>query len=197
MEGGGESTASSLLERSLNRDPAAWERLVKLYGPLVYGWCRNWGLQPTDADNVGQETFLKVSQRIHTFDRTRQGSTFRGWVFRISRNCAIDYLRKLRPGAVGQGGDAGLRILDEVTPDGVDEDVTTAEEKQFLFEQAVKLIHGEFSERDGRAFLLTVVEGRDPADVAVELQTSTNVVYLARSRILQRLKSEFDGILSE
>ena len=46
---------TSLLVRAGNDEQAAWDRLVKLYAPLVYSWCRAAGLQPADVADVAQE----------------------------------------------------------------------------------------------------------------------------------------------
>lgn len=43
------SVSSSLLQRAVQLDGNAWERLVSLYYPLIYGWCRRYGLQPEDS----------------------------------------------------------------------------------------------------------------------------------------------------
>lgn len=64
-----------------------------------------------------------------------------------------------------------------------------------LYEQAVKLMQSEFSEQDCTAFLLLVVEGVSPCDVGKQLGVSVNSVYIAKSRILKRLRTEFDGLL--
>jgi len=61
------ATSSSLLERAKARDPQAWERLVELYGPLVYQWCRRWGISATDSQDVVQELFRAVASGIARF----------------------------------------------------------------------------------------------------------------------------------
>ena len=57
------------MERARLKEAEAWDKLVTLYGPLVYRWCRRWGLQPKDAENVGQEVFLRVFQGLAAFRR--------------------------------------------------------------------------------------------------------------------------------
>ena len=42
----------------LQGDADAWRQFLRLYGPVVYGWCRHAGLQPADATDVGQEVFV-------------------------------------------------------------------------------------------------------------------------------------------
>jgi hypothetical protein len=54
----GSSISSSLLLRARAHDPEAWRRLVRVYGPLIYSWCRRAGLQAADAADVDQEVYL-------------------------------------------------------------------------------------------------------------------------------------------
>ena len=57
-------------------DDASWKRLVALYSPLVYGWCRDGGLPAGDAANVLQEVFLAVWQGRNGFPATGRDSPF-------------------------------------------------------------------------------------------------------------------------
>jgi RNA polymerase sigma-70 factor (ECF subfamily) len=66
-----------------------------------------------------------------------------------------------------------------------------------LYRRALDLIRSEFEERTWRAFLMVTVEGRLPADVAVELGTTPGAVYIAKSRVLKRLREEFGDLLEE
>ena len=150
------------------KESLAWERLITLYGPVVYNWCRKWGLQPEDAENVGQETFLKVARNLADFRRDRRDDTFHGWLYRIAHNCFIDYLRGQRTGVVGTGGsDANLRLQTIPAESIAEEDPNPSrEEKAFLYRKAVDLIRSEFSERDWQAFYRVVIEDQSPHDVA-------------------------------
>lgn len=197
QDGVPDRTSSSLLERARLRDHAAWERLVSLYTPLVYRWCRKWGLQSQDAENVGQEVFLAVSRKLEDFRRDRPHDTFRGWLWRISRNRFLDHVRSNRPDRVGVGGsDARARIeqLERETESDTAES-ELLEERAILCQRAVELIRGEFSEQDWQAFDESVVNGRRPADVAADQSRSVNTIYLARSRILRRLREEFAEVI--
>jgi len=48
-------------------DQAAWERFVDLYGPRIRGWCRRWGLQEADSEDVTQEVLLRLSLKLRSF----------------------------------------------------------------------------------------------------------------------------------
>src|SRR5580698_9987695 len=84
------ATSASLLELVKADDAAAWERLVGLYAPLVFYWCRRWDLQETDTADVFQEVFLSVATHIGGFRKDQPGGTFRGWLRTITRNKVLD-----------------------------------------------------------------------------------------------------------
>jgi RNA polymerase sigma-70 factor, ECF subfamily len=186
-------TASSLLQRAASREQDAWKRMVALYGPLVYRWCRRWGLQPTDAENVGQDVFARVLSGLPRFRARPESGSFRGWLYRITRNCFVDYLRRLPRQAIGVGGSAGQHSLEQMPAEEIDQQEPTAREQDesLLYRRAIELIRAEFSPRDWAAFYQFVVERKTAAEIAEELQVSPNVVYLAKSRLLRRFRQEF------
>jgi RNA polymerase sigma-70 factor, ECF subfamily len=190
--------SSSLLDRVRAQDQAAWGRLVELYGPLVYRWCRRAGLQAADAADVGQEVFQAVARKVGDFHRDPAGGTFRGWLRAITRNKILDSFRRPAPGCPAAGGSDAQRRLQEL-PTRVWEDAgpeAEAEDTRLLFRRAVELIRGEFEEGTWRAFWQTAVEERSPADVAADLGVTVNAVYLAKSRVLHRLREEFGDLLA-
>src|SRR6185295_17063345 len=98
------STHRSLLQRARGHDPDAWERMVALYGPLVLGWCRGWGLRDDDAADVFQEVFQSVAAHLAAFRRDRTGDTFRGWLRTITRNKVTDLHRRREKEPAAAGG---------------------------------------------------------------------------------------------
>jgi RNA polymerase sigma-70 factor (ECF subfamily) len=192
-------TSSSLLDRARAHDQAAWDRLVKLYGPLVYRWCRAAGLQAADAADVGQEVFRAVARGVAGFRRGRDDGTFRGWLRTITRTKLADFFRCQPPGGAGAGGPDGPRLLQQLpVPEGDEPSrEAVADETRLLFRRAVELIRGEFAEGTWRAFWQVVAEDRRPAEVAADLGVSVNTVYLAKSRVLRRLREEFADLLTE
>jgi RNA polymerase sigma-70 factor (ECF subfamily) len=192
LTGGGPSEpSSSLLDRVRGADQAAWERLVHLYSPLVYDWCRRAGLQAADAADVGQTVFLAVARKVRDFRRDRAGDSFRRWVRAITRTKILDH-RRARAGREAEAGDALLGL--PAAADGSDP-AADREEEGLLFRRAVDLVRGEFEPRTWQAFWQVVVDGRAPADVAGDLATSANAVYLAKARVLRRLCEEFADLV--
>jgi RNA polymerase sigma-70 factor (ECF subfamily) len=186
------ATSRSLLEQVRADDPAAWDRLVSLYAPLVYRWCRRWDLADQDIADVFQDVFQAVSAHIATFRKEREGDTFRGWLRTITHNKVRDHFRKLGREPMGAGGtEAQIRFASLPAPQTPEEvDAADEEAERDLYSRALDLICSEFEPRTWQAFWLTAVEGRDPKNVASDLGMSAGALRVARSRVLRRLRDE-------
>lgn len=153
-------TSSSLLARVKAQDQAAWQRLVDLYLPLIYRWCRQLGLQQADAADVGQDVLATVARKIVDFHRDQPGDTFRGWLRIITRNKVRDFFRKRHREAAGQGGsDAHQRLMAVAEPEPETQSAEAAgEEESQLYRQALELLKSEFEENTWRAFWRVAIE---------------------------------------
>lgn len=177
-------TSSSLLDRVRADEAGAWDRLVTLYAPLLYHWCRRWKLQDEDLADVFQEVFQTLVVHIGAFRRSRENDTFRGWLWTITRSKVLDLLRK-------RSRDAAGPLTQVAAPEAPpDSDPEEKEALRRLFLRGLDLIRGEFEEKTWQAFWRTAVEGRAPREVAVEMSMSSGAVRVAKSRVLQRLREE-------
>lgn len=188
--------SSSLLARVRARDQAAWERLVNLYSPLVYRWCKQCGLQAADAADIGQQVFLAVARKVGDFRRDRAGDSFRGWLRAIAMNRLHDHRRTVAKDKI-EGGDAldGLALLDADASGASETKSQREEEESLLFRRAMDLMRTEFEEKTWQAFWQVIVDGRRPADVGRDLGMTANAVYLARGRVMRRLREEFADLI--
>jgi RNA polymerase sigma-70 factor (ECF subfamily) len=189
-------TSSSLLSRARNNDPAAWRRLSQLYGPLVYGWVRRAGLAEHDAADVVQDVFQTLFASLDRFAPGQSSDQFRSWLWTIAHRRACDLFRRGKGQPAGVGGtEAQLRLqqlADE--PPGEDSDATHSARAEIV-RRALELVRPEFADHTWRACMLTALDGRSSADVAAELEMSVGAVYVARSRVLKRVRAELEGLL--
>jgi len=70
---------------------------------LIYGFCRNRGLQDADAADVAQEVMRAVSRAIGSFDYQPQQGKFRSWLFTVTRNKFNNFLERRRRQPQGTG----------------------------------------------------------------------------------------------
>jgi RNA polymerase sigma-70 factor (ECF subfamily) len=85
---------STLVERCLSGDDAAWEELVRLHTRRVYGLCYRFTGKDSDAQDLTQDVFMRVFRALAGF-RSTEGS-FATWLTRLTRNLLIDHYRRTR-----------------------------------------------------------------------------------------------------
>jgi RNA polymerase sigma-70 factor (ECF subfamily) len=186
-----EKTSLTLLARIKDKDQEAWRKFVRLYGPLVYGWCRQSGLQDADAADVGQDVFRTVAESIDGFHHDQQGDSFRGWLRTVTRSRVLDFLRRKARAAHGLGGSDAQALWHELPDAPSDSRSTDEDDKLSLARRAIDMVLETCKEATRQAFLRVVIEGQNPADVARDLGISVNAVYLAKSHTLRRIREEF------
>jgi RNA polymerase sigma factor (sigma-70 family) len=184
------TTRPSLLVRLRDRrDGPAWEQFVDLYAPLVYGFVRKQGLQDADAADLTQEVLLSVSSAVQRLEYDPKRGTFRGWLFTVVRNKLRNF--QARPRNPGQGsGDSGIHDLLAAQPAPDQEPAAVWEQEcdRQLFAWAIEQVRGEVQPATWQAFWKTAMEGHSGKEVAKTLGLSVAAVYLAKSRVLAKLK---------
>ena len=187
-------TSPSLIVRIRQRDQQAWEELVHLYGPLVYRWGEQAGLQAADAANLVQEVFRGVAKSIASFRHDPQLGRFRGWLWSITRNKLMDHHRKLSRQPLAFGGSRGqsqLHNLEDIN-DASDGSAEAPPTELADFLSAIEACRHRFRDNTWRAFWATTVDERCPGEVADELGMSREAVHTAKCRVLARLRQHLD-----
>jgi RNA polymerase sigma-70 factor (ECF subfamily) len=181
------TTAVSLLQRLRDVHSAgAWEHFVRLYAPLLHYWARRLGLQDEDAADLVQEVLLVLLRKLPEF-RYQPGRSFRGWMRTVLMNKWRD-----RPHR-GPAAPLGSDVQPQAPP--ADEALEEREYRLYLLGRALRLMADDFELPTWRACWETVVCGRPAAEVAVELGLTVNAVYLAKARVLARLRQDLRGLL--
>jgi RNA polymerase sigma-70 factor (ECF subfamily) len=182
-------TAASLLLRLRDiQDAAAWETFVDVYSPLIYRYCRRHRLQDADATDVTQEVLAQMTRSIRTFEYQPQRGRFRDWLGTVTRNKLRRFLEKQGRAVRGRGGDQAAALDEAVAPEADNE--WTAEFHAYVLEVALARIRPHFEETTWRAFEQVWLENRPAVAVAPEVGLSVAMVYVAKSRVLKRLRAE-------
>jgi RNA polymerase sigma-70 factor (ECF subfamily) len=191
-------TRASLLVRIRNaQDKEAWRQFVQIYGPVVYGYGRKHGLQDADAADLTQEVLRGVSMAVGRLDYDPGRGSFSGWLFTVAHHKLHDLLAcRNRP---GQGtGDSGVQEwLGEQPARQEDIDLWDQEYERRLFTWAAEQVRDRFHGATWQAFWRTAVEGRSGQAVAKELGMTVAAVYLAKSRVMARLRKQIQQLEAE
>jgi RNA polymerase sigma-70 factor, ECF subfamily len=182
------STSLTLIKRLRVLDPEAWQILSSLYGPLIYRWARQTGLQSQDAADVLQNVLMSVMRGIEQFSHEKPGASFRGWLWTITRNAAYALVRRrgARQEASGVEALAELPALpdrNEGAADPTDADTFTA-----LTHRALELVRQRVDSRTWEAFWQTTMADQSADDAAADLGMTATAVRQAKFRVLCRLR---------
>ena len=193
------STRPSLLARIKNtRDRQAWAEFVDIYAPLIYGFAQKQGLQDADAADLTQEVLGAVARSAAKLDYDPAKGSFRGWLFRVVRNELCDFGAARRRHQPGSGDTDMKRLLEEQPAPTEDEAaVWESEFERQLFALACEQVRRDFNESTWQAFWLTAIQGKSGKDVADVLSMSTAAVYLAKRRVIARLREQIDYLRAE
>jgi RNA polymerase sigma-70 factor (ECF subfamily) len=178
------ATRASLLVRL--RDPldaAAWGQFVDLYAPLIYGYVRKQGLQDADAADLCQDVLAAVAGAVGRLDYDPARGAFRNWLFTVVR-------RKLANWRAAQRRSSSLSLshgLEQCQAPDTEAD-WQAEWDRRLFAWACEQIRPSVTAATWQAFWRTAFEDQPGKRVAADLGMSVAAVYLARSRVIARLK---------
>jgi RNA polymerase sigma-70 factor (ECF subfamily) len=188
-----EPTPVSLLRKLQQRSTTtvdAWGRFVQLYTPLLYMWARRLGADEHEAPDLVQDVFVILAAEMPAF-RLDPSQRFRGWLWTVLLNKWRDRARRRAAGPPLADADM-LQTL--AAPDNV-AGFTEEEYRNYLFNRALELMQAELPSDEWLAWHGYIIQGRPAAEVADELGQTVNQVYLAKSRILRRLRVELAGLL--
>jgi RNA polymerase sigma-70 factor (ECF subfamily) len=198
MDRGPDTRASLLLRIRNPRDEQSWVEFAAIYEPLVYRLARQKGFQDADAQELTQEVLLAVANAIERWVPDPQRGSFRGWLFRIARNLMVNFLARERRHPHGVGDTDFARWLkDQPAPDGEESAHFEREYRREVFRWAAEQIRGEFHSATWQAFWGTCVDGRGIPEVAKSLDMSVGKVYVARSRVMTRLREKIQRTMDE
>lgn len=190
-----EPTPIPLLEElAIAGSEAGWERFVYLYEPFLVARLRRYGLQHCDELDLIQEVFAVVLRRLPEFRHNGKSGAFRAWlraIVALTTKHSFDQ-QKRRP--IVDLGEWATQLADDGSPQSAEWD---REHDRYVTERLLELVRAEFDEVDYQAFLRTVLDEESIPDVADALGVSRNVVYIARSRVLARLRAIGRGLMPD
>jgi RNA polymerase sigma factor (sigma-70 family) len=191
------STSISLLNRLQQTDDSKnWNRLVELYAPLLRVWLRKYSLQASDADDLVQEVLMAVSKELKSFDHSGRPGAFRSWLRTILAHRLRNFWRAQgrRPQPPGDS-DVERRLEQLEDPASELSEIWNRQHDRHVVRQLLATTESSFEPSTWKAFCRVAIEGARPDLVATELGISLNAVFIAKFRVLKRLREEAEGLV--
>jgi len=187
--GGDLETSITWLDRLVKSPQGSdWKTLVEIYSPLIARWCQRAGIPAIDTEDLTQDVLMVVVRRVHVFEHQHVGA-FRGWLKMILANHLKKYFRD----------HAEMRCwikLDDVQDSNSHlSRMFDREHDQYLIQRAMNVARKDFSESTWAAFHEQVIRGREPKNVAEQLEMSVNAAIKARARVLKRIRKELENLI--
>jgi len=178
----------AIVEGMTRGDPRAFRELVECYKRKVYYLALDMAGNPTDAEDISQEVFLKVFRSFSTF---RRGARLGSWLYRITYNAAIDHLR--RKGATPEPvGDEVLESISRVEaalpPRGAADPGANLESSELQSRIARAL--DQISPQEKAVFVLRHYEDLKLKEIAETLDLSIGSVKSYLFRAVRKLQKE-------
>lgn len=165
----------------------AWAEFLNVYRPVILRMARRRNLQDADAQDVCQKVLFAVSQAISQWE-PHPDHPFRAWLGRIARNAILNAVsRQPKDRATGL---SEVELLLQAVPadDHENSAELVLETRRQLFHRASQLVQCEFTDVSWRMFWETEVEGQSVEAVSANCGRTTGAVYVARCRIMKRLR---------
>ncbi len=184
-------TSVTLLGRvqSDQDDVEAWETFCARYAPHILLWCKRWGLQDADAQDVCQDVLLRLTRVLRTF-RYDPSRSFRAWLKTLSHHAWRDFLEGRRRSGASSGDPEAWSCLQDIE---ARDDLARNLEDEFdreLLEVAMRRVRPRVADHTWEAFRLLAFEGHTGAEVASALEMSISMTFVARSRVQRLIQQE-------
>src|ERR1035437_4395563 len=109
-----ETDWSLIVRQCMDGDSGAWAELVRTHHRRVYGLCYRITGNPTDAEDLTQDVFLKVYSNLSSFDLGR--GSLQVWITTLTRNLLVDNFRRTRNQRATSSLDDGWESAEELKP---------------------------------------------------------------------------------
>jgi RNA polymerase sigma-70 factor (ECF subfamily) len=191
-----DDTRQSLLVRAQTGEENAWKDLTDLYRPLIIAWLNRQGVPPVDLEDLSQEVLLSVVKHLPSFEHSGQRGAFRSWLRTIVCSRTTDYWRGIDAKTQASGGSGATAALQQIADPESDLNRQWDEEHdRYVLGCLLDLVEQEFEPTTLTAFRRLALDGASGAEVADELGLSVAAAYVAKSRVLQRIRQEAEGLI--
>lgn len=178
---------------------AAWHRFETTYRPFVTAVILQHGLARADAEELCQDVMVKVWKALSSFLYEPERCRFRTWLARISKNTALNFLKRKSTRERAQHIDDGESHILSLSTGAELEDLAEDEWRLFIAQSAWEVIQDKFNPLQLKVYA-EMAEGSTAAEVSQLLDIKENTAYVYRKAVqegmslaIKRLNVELDG----
>ncbi len=169
-----------------------WHQFVDRYRPLIMRYAqKRFGLSLHDAEEAAQNTLAAFADAYRRGKYDREKGRLRHWLFGIATR-QIKSLRRNRAKARDvqiPNASSGTGYFDAIPHDDARlEEMWEEEWQQAVYRQCMVEVRGRFEPKTVRAFEMLAQEGLEAKVIAEKLGMTENAVYLAKCKILKRIR---------
>jgi RNA polymerase sigma-70 factor (ECF subfamily) len=188
---------SLILRLSQPADAEAWEEFCTIYLPVIFRIARKRGLQSADAHDFSQNVLVRVARSVKNWNPDTELGTFGGWLGTIARNLLVDFIRRDQKRHVTADNSSVQKLIDEaIDPFDANENCQALIDQQLkrqLFIWAAAKAEASVHTNTWQAFWRTAVQNESVDSVARELKMTAGAIYVARSRMIARIRNHIES----
>jgi RNA polymerase sigma factor (sigma-70 family) len=187
-------TTTQLLENLKNSDDSTgWNCFRDYFYPVIVRFAKRMGLNPDDAEDAAQETFIAFLKAYRTDKYQRQQGKLSHWVMGVARNVIRNHYRK-QP-KISPTANPNAPLPQDVEDEQAVQHTWQTEWRNVLLQRCLIQARKEFDSKTFLAFELYALEGKPVSQVCAQLNLSANAVYIAKNRVLTKIRllyTDFD-----
>lgn len=190
------TTTHVLNDLANSNDAVAWYRFQEQFYPVVVAFAKRMGLSSADAEDAAQETMMTFVRAFRDGKYDREKGRLSHWLFGIARRVILNFRKRLGPERQIGAEETGTSFWNRLPDDRALRDTWTAEWRDAVVSYCLQRVGREFDEMTFNAFQLYALTDMPADQVARRLNISRSAVYIAKCRVLSRLRQlreEFQG----
>ncbi len=191
------TTTQVLEDLKESNDTLAWTSFRDHFYPVIFNFAKTLGLSATDAEDAAQETMLTFLKVFRDGKYDREKGQFSHWLFGVAKRVILNFRKRLPREHLVVDNTTGTSFWDIVADDNAVQHSWDTEWQRMVLGRCLQRAHRELDEKVFRAFELYALSQKPVEEVCQTLGISRNAVYVAKSRVLSRLRQlrqEFEGL---
>ena len=194
------TTTQVLEDLRESNDTVAWISFRDHFYPVIFNFAKTLGLSATDAEDAAQETMLAFQKAFRDGKYNREKGHLSDWLFGVARRVILNFRKRLPREYVIEDDTTGTSFWDMVADENAVKHTWDSEWRRMVLERCLQQARKELDHKVFEAFELYALCQEPVEEVSQRLGMSRNAVYIAKSRVLSKLRQlqqDFEGLCKE